>query len=363
MKFQRLVKIITKNMALLSIILAFVLGVVGMTGLRSKFFDTSKWFMSEEEVHEKFGDDEDENVQNEQRQTDENGNLIAPEQGHSDNTNGSDLSDVSGKASTSAPDASIESKNSSASALLSETENTILSGTTQTSQDREAEISTELTETDMEMTSSTKITSATTKEQKNTKASSATRATETEAPTDTTTTTVATTETTTITTAAPETTAITTAEPTTAATTEATTVVETTTKATTSKSLGDTSGSYDNDMARQILDLVNAERAASGLSPLSWSNTLASDASIRATELPISWSHTRPDGSVWWKAGSQTSQGENLAMGQTSPSQAVGDWMQSQTHRDNILDANYTRLGVACYYCGGTYYWVQEFGY
>lgn len=367
MKFQRLVKIITKNMALLSIILAFVLGVVGMTGLRSKFFDTSKWFMSEEEVHEKFGDDDDKKVQDEQHQTDENGNLITPEQGQSDNTNDSDVSDASGKSAVSNSDASTEVNNSSETVLLSETENTNLSVISQTSQDGESESSSQFTETDKEMTSSTKITSATTKEQKETKASSTSRTTETEAPSDTTTTTVATTEETTNTTAAPETTTTTTAVPTTAATTEATTVVETTTEATTSKSssnsLGDTSGSYDKDMARQILDLVNAERAASGLPALSWSDTLASDAAIRATELPINWSHTRPDGSKWWTAGSQTSMGENLAMGQTSPSQTVSDWMQSQKHKDNILDANYKRLGVACYYCGGTYYWVQEFGY
>ena len=201
MRFQRLVKIITKNMALLSIILAFVLGVVGMTGLRSKFFDTSKWFMSEEEVHEKFGDDDDKKVQDEQHQTDENGNLITPEQGQSDNTNDSDVSDASGKAAVSDSDASTEVNNSSETVLLSETENTNLSVISQTSQDGESESSSQFAETDKEMTSSTKITSATTKEQKETKASSTSRATETEAPSDTTTTTVATTEETTNTTA------------------------------------------------------------------------------------------------------------------------------------------------------------------
>ena len=55
--------------------------------------------------------------------------------------------------------------------------------------------------------------------------------------------------------------------------------------------------------------------------------------------------------------------GENLAAGQATPAQAMNDWMNSPGHRANILNADFTELGVGIR-TGGTYgtYWVQEFG-
>ena len=126
-------------------------------------------------------------------------------------------------------------------------------------------------------------------------------------------------------------------------------------------SLGDTSGSYDSSMARAVLDLVNQQRAAAGLPALSWNDTLAESAGIRATEIVVNWSHTRPDGSEWWTAGAQTEMGENLAYGQSSAEQAMTEWMNSPGHAENILRSSFTTMGVSCYVCNGTYYWVQHF--
>jgi len=125
--------------------------------------------------------------------------------------------------------------------------------------------------------------------------------------------------------------------------------------------MGDTSGSYDSAMARSVFDLVNQQRAAAGLLALSWNDTLAESAGIRATEIVVSWSHTRPDGSDWWTAGAQTEMGENLAYGQTSADQAMTEWMNSPGHAANILRSSFTSIGVSCYVCNGTYYWVQHF--
>lgn len=143
-----------------------------------------------------------------------------------------------------------------------------------------------------------------------------------------------------------------------------TTVAPTTEKAPETEApapLGDTSGTYYDDMAKAVLDLVNAERAANGLAPLSWSNTMKKDAAIRATEIVVCWSHTRPDGSPWYAAGSGKSMGENLAFGQSSAEEVVAAWMNSPTHASNILCDGYSSMGVSCYYCNGTYYWAQEF--
>ena len=125
--------------------------------------------------------------------------------------------------------------------------------------------------------------------------------------------------------------------------------------------LGDNSGSFNSDIAKEVLTLVNQKRQENGLAPLSWNKTLAKAADIRATEVVVSFSHTRPDGSEWWSAGAQTQMGENLAFGQTSATEVVEAWMKSSTHRGNILSGSYSVIGVSCYYCNGVYYWVQEF--
>jgi len=125
--------------------------------------------------------------------------------------------------------------------------------------------------------------------------------------------------------------------------------------------MGDTSGSFDSSMAQAVVDLVNQQRAAAGLPGLSWSGTLADSANIRAQEIVISWSHTRPDGSAWYTAGAQMQSGENLGCGQSSAQQAIDEWMASSGHAENILRGSFTQIGVSCYYCNGIYYWAQHF--
>ena len=144
-------------------------------------------------------------------------------------------------------------------------------------------------------------------------------------------------------------------------TTEVTTTTTAEPSETKPQSLGDNSGSFNSDMAKEVLTLVNQKRQENGLAPLSWNKTLAKAADIRATEIVVSFSHTRPDGSEWWSAGAQTQMGENLAFGQTSATEVVEAWMKSSTHRGNILSGSYSVIGVSCYYCNGVYYWVQEF--
>jgi uncharacterized protein YkwD len=51
--------------------------------------------------------------------------------------------------------------------------------------------------------------------------------------------------------------------------------------------------------------------------------------------------------------------GENVARGQTSPSQVMTAWMKSPGHRANILNSRYTHIGVGLAMPG--YYWTQVF--
>lgn len=49
---------------------------------------------------------------------------------------------------------------------------------------------------------------------------------------------------------------------------------------------------------------------------------------------------------------------ENIAMGHGSPKAVMKSWMKSQSHRANLLNAQYSYIGIA--YIDG--YWVQNFG-
>ncbi len=55
--------------------------------------------------------------------------------------------------------------------------------------------------------------------------------------------------------------------------------------------------------------------------------------------------------------------GENIAWNQKDPEQVLGDWMNSQGHKDNILRKEYTEIGVAVARTkSGEPHWVQVFG-
>ena len=101
----------------------------------------------------------------------------------------------------------------------------------------------------------------------------------------------------------------------------------------------------------RITELVNAHRAAAGLSPVEYSAEISEAAQTRAFEIEKSFSHTRPDGRYFSTALkdhgiSYRYAGENIAWGQKSPEEVVTAWMNSAGHRANILNKSFTKLGV-----------------
>ena len=100
-------------------------------------------------------------------------------------------------------------------------------------------------------------------------------------------------------------------------------------------------------LAAEIVRQVNAERAKKGLSQLSQSAELTRAARVRALEVAVKFSHTRPDGSAWHTV-SAFAYGENLAMGQRTADKAMAAWLTSSGHRANILRASYGSIGVCC---------------
>lgn len=120
---------------------------------------------------------------------------------------------------------------------------------------------------------------------------------------------------------------------------------------------------------QEVLDLCNEQRTANGTEPLALDEELSYCADIRAAELAVSFSHTRPDGTMCNTVLEQNGvsymyMGENIAAGHPTPYEVVNGnygWMNSDGHRENILDKNFTKLGVGIYVKDGTYYWVQIF--
>lgn len=127
----------------------------------------------------------------------------------------------------------------------------------------------------------------------------------------------------------------------------------------------------DSDQAyiQQVIDLVNQERAKAGLSPVTEAADLSASAAVRAQEITRSFSHTRPDGTYYntvlnENGVSYMGSGENIAYGQATPAAVMNGWMNSQGHRANILNKNFTGIGVGYYENGsGVKYWVQLFTY
>lgn len=119
--------------------------------------------------------------------------------------------------------------------------------------------------------------------------------------------------------------------------------------------------------AEQILQLVNVERAKAGLSALTLDEKLCGAAQVRAGESRTSFSHTRPDGrsfsSVLADQGiAYRRAGENIAWGQRSAQEVMDGWMNSEGHRANILNAEFTKLGVGhAADAAGRQYWSQLF--
>lgn len=122
----------------------------------------------------------------------------------------------------------------------------------------------------------------------------------------------------------------------------------------------------------EVLSLVNQERVRNGLGKLTWGDTCADAAETRATELVQLYAHTRPDGTSWDTACDAPSsaagyvEGENLVVGNSavSPETTVAAWMNSEKHRENILNPNFTKLAVGFHFDANTQYkthWSQYF--
>jgi uncharacterized protein YkwD len=129
---------------------------------------------------------------------------------------------------------------------------------------------------------------------------------------------------------------------------------------------------------QSVLTLMNQKRASGcncgtkwypKVAPLTLNDKLNKAANVHATDMATKnfFSHTGSDGSQPWTRITQQGYywsyaGENIAAGYSTTSAVVQGWINSPGHCANIMNPNFTNLGVG-YATGGSYryYWVADF--
>jgi uncharacterized YkwD family protein len=122
----------------------------------------------------------------------------------------------------------------------------------------------------------------------------------------------------------------------------------------------------NNTIIQQVVDLTNQQRRQKGLPDLKIDSELTNMAQTKSYDMATKnyFSHTSPtynspfdmmqNMGIDYQAAA-----ENIAKGQQSAEQVVNDWMNSPGHRQNILNPDFTHIGVGFTEEDGC--WTQEF--
>lgn len=144
---------------------------------------------------------------------------------------------------------------------------------------------------------------------------------------------------------------------------------------------------YGQTEARAMLQMINAFRTSpteawawnaknekvsyNNLSELQYDYELEKIAMLRAAETALSFSHTRPNGTLCFTAYAGypcSGMAENIAMGQRTSEAVFKAWQETnypysgQGHRRNMLSGSLNTIGIGHVIYNGKHYWVQEFG-
>ncbi len=117
---------------------------------------------------------------------------------------------------------------------------------------------------------------------------------------------------------------------------------------------------------QEVVELTNAERSKHGLQPLQADLELSKVAREKSRDMAANnyFDHNSPtygspfDMMQQFGVNYRTA-GENIAKGQRSPQEVVNAWMNSEGHRANILNADFTHIGVGYVEQGN--HWTQMF--
>ncbi|MGI5826554.1 MAG: CAP domain-containing protein [Patescibacteria group bacterium] len=113
-------------------------------------------------------------------------------------------------------------------------------------------------------------------------------------------------------------------------------------------------GYSSNISPEKIIELTNAERQKQGL-PLLRENALLSEAARQKAADMFAfnyWAHVSPSGRTPWTFFTDVGYkyqyaGENLARDFRDPDSVVRAWMNSPSHKENIVNGKYQEIGIA----------------
>ncbi|MBO8157747.1 MAG: SCP-like extracellular protein [Bacillaceae bacterium] len=120
------------------------------------------------------------------------------------------------------------------------------------------------------------------------------------------------------------------------------------------------------EIEAKVIELTNYQRRERGLPDLKADPSLSKVAREKSMDMQANhyFSHTSPtygspfdmmrDFGITYRSA-----GENIAHGQRTAEQVVNAWMNSEGHRENILNPNFTHIGVG--YNENGHYWTQMF--
>ncbi len=122
-----------------------------------------------------------------------------------------------------------------------------------------------------------------------------------------------------------------------------------------------------------LTTLTNEERAQNNAAPLTQNDLLIKAAQLKANDMATRgyFAHTSPDGKTPWYWLEQvgydySSAGENLAVNFFESKDVADAWMNSPSHRENIVKKNYTEIGIGVasgvYEGNNTVFVAQFFG-
>lgn len=137
--------------------------------------------------------------------------------------------------------------------------------------------------------------------------------------------------------------------------------------ATTGLALPAQASAADLGQQNRVVELVNQARSQAGCEPLAVDERLTAAANGHSSDMAARhyFSHTTPEGLTFDQritdAGFPSPGAENIAQGQGGAEEVMSSWMDSEGHRNNILNCDLTKIGVGVE--TGSWTWTQDFGY
>lgn len=130
------------------------------------------------------------------------------------------------------------------------------------------------------------------------------------------------------------------------------------------------------DFVNEVVRLTNVIRAENGLAPVTLNGELQAAAGDHSDDMAFRdfFGHVNLDGQQPWDRALEAGYdyqtvGENIAAGQLTPAEVVQAWYESASHRANILNGDFTEIGIGYTYLANdtgslnyNHYWTQLFG-